>query len=101
MNIVVDFLGLFALTVLEQLHSQPVVENGVGEYQIEKLIEYFRDHGPVLGRIDADARVLQRVSVPRQVLDVAQPHLHEKIAALSGTLRALMRLAYNVLESCR
>jgi hypothetical protein len=36
MNIVIDFLGLFALTVLEQLHPQSVVENGIGEYQVEK-----------------------------------------------------------------
>jgi hypothetical protein len=44
-GIIIDFLRLFALTVLEQLHSQPVVENWVGEYQVEKLVEIARPAG--------------------------------------------------------
>jgi hypothetical protein len=40
---VVDGLGLFPLTTLKQLHSQPVVENGVCKYQVEKLVEDVRN----------------------------------------------------------
>jgi hypothetical protein len=40
---VVDGLGLFPLTTLKQLHSQPVVEIEVCKYQVEKLVEDVRN----------------------------------------------------------
>jgi hypothetical protein len=74
---------------------QRVLAEDSGKYQVKELVENVRDYRPVLRRVDAYARVLKGVLVPRQVLDVAEAHLHQKIALLSGALSGSPGLAHH------